>query len=472
MLDKIINLIKEKKKIIIFGDLVLDKYVEISSSRLSSETIIPVMIPDKKYSFLGCAGNVAKIINEFNCDIFLFTVIGKNQKTIENICKKENINIDFSVYDNNFNQNKKRYIHNNQQYFRIDNCDNFNYQQYKEDIESNLELCIKNNKIDLLIIPDYQLGFCSDLTNVIKIAKKNNIKIIIDPHGNDLMKYEGCDIFKPNKSEIQQLSGIKITNNKDLIKCAEKIVELINPEIIITTLGSEGLFIYKQNGDTTIIPTKKVNFVDVCGAGDTINSIISLGILNDIDIYDICKIANLYASLFIKKIGTSKIYFYEILSVIKKPVNLNLDDLIIFTHYLKKYDNIKIGITTGCFDIFHSGHLESLKFAKNNCNILILLLNSDVSIKKLKGDNRPINNLEHRKNLLMQLDFIDFITIFDEKDANPIIDKLNFNILFKGGDYNIDKLNKQFPNIEIKISNYESDISTTIIEKKIRDLKN
>ena len=469
MLDKIINLIKEKKKIIIFGDLVLDKYVEISSSRLSSETIIPVMIPDKKYSFLGCAGNVAKIINEFNCEIFLFTVIGKNQKTIENICKRENINIDFSVYINNYNQNKKRYIHNNQQYFRIDNCDIFDYQKYKDQIEKNLELCLRNNNIDLLIIPDYQLGFCSDLTNVIKIANKNNVKILIDPHGNNILKYKGCDVFKPNKSEIQQLSGIQISDNKDLIKCAEKIVELINPELIITTLGSEGIFTYKRNGETNIIPTKKINFIDVCGAGDTINSIISLGIINNLPIEDICKIANLYASLFIKKIGTSKIYFYEILKTINTPIELNLDNLSIFTKYLKRYKNLKIGVTSGCFDVFHTGHLESLKYAKDNCDLFIVLLNSDESIKKLKGESRPINSLQHRKRLLMQLNFIDLIVVFETKDVNPILDKINFNILFKGGDYNIENLKKRFPNVEIMVSKLEENISTSIIVNKINN---
>ena len=195
---------------------------------------------------------------------------------------------------------------------------------------------------------------------------------------------------------------------------------------------------------------------------------ISIGLINDISIENICKIANLYASVFIKKIGTSKIFFYEILDVIKeKPYELNLDRLVLFTNYLKNY-NIKLGITTGCFDIFHSGHLESLKFANKNCDILILLLNSDISIRKLKGENRPINSLEHRKNLLMQLDFIDIITVFDEKDANPILDKLNFNILFKGGDYNIMDLKEKFPNIEIMISNLEENISTSIIEEKIK----
>ena len=315
MFDKIIDLISNEKNIIIFGDLVLDKYVEITSSRLSSETIIPVMKPEKKYSFLGCAGNVAKIINEFNCNVFLISIIGKNLKTIENICVEENINIDYSIINKDVNQSKKRYIHNNQQYFRIDNCDNIDYQKYKIQIEDNFKNCIQKNNIDMIIIPDYNLGLCDDLSNIIEIAKENNIKIVIDPHGNDIMKYKGCNLFKPNKNELQQLTNINIKNNNDLIKSAEKIINVIDCDIIVTTLGSAGIFVYEKNGKSNIISTKKINFIDVCGAGDTINSIISLGLISELSIEDVCKIANIFASIFIKKIGTSKMYFYEILNV-------------------------------------------------------------------------------------------------------------------------------------------------------------
>ena len=467
MIEKIIDLIKTKKNIIIFGDIVLDKYIEIHSNRLSSETIIPVMIERKKDYFLGCAGNVAKIINEFNTNVFLMTCIGSNNKKISEICENENINITYSVFLDFYKQSKKRFINNNHQYLRVDNCHKYDYNKHKDLVKNNFLKCIEENKIDMLIICDYQLGFCDDLSDIIQIAKKNNIKIIIDPHGHDLEKYKGCDIFKPNKKELEQLSGILIKNKTDLINATKKIKETINSELVITTLGSDGIFYYKDDKNTNIIPTNKIDFIDVCGAGDTINSIISLGLLRDMNIEDICLIANYYASISIKKIGTSKLYFFEILDIIKKPVDLKLEDLEIFTKYIKKYDYIKVGITTGCFDIFHSGHLESLKFAKNNCDILILLLNSDISIKKLKGNNRPINKLEHRKSLLMQLDFIDFVTVFDEKDANSIIDKLHFNILFKGGDYNIEALKEKFPNVEIMISNYQSNISTTIIEKKL-----
>ena len=472
MLEKIIDLIKTEKNVIIFGDTVLDKYIEISSNRLSSETIIPVMTQGKKDYYLGCSGNVAKIINEFNTNVFLLTCIGNNNEKISEICENEKINIDYSIFLDDYKQTKKRYINNNNQYFRLDNCQKFDCDKYKDLIKINLLKCIKDTKIDMLIICDYQLGFCDDLNYIIQIAKENNIKIIIDPHGFDLVKYKGCDVFKPNKKELEQLSGIFIKNNTDLINAAKKIQNIINSKLIITTLGSDGIFYYKNDKDSNIIPTNKINFIDVCGAGDTINSIISLGLLRNMAIEDVCLIANYYASISIKKIGTSKLYFYEILDVIKKPIDLRLEDLEAFTKYIRKYDNLKIGITTGCFDIFHSGHLESLRFAKSNCDILILLLNSDISIKKLKGKNRPINKLEHRKSLLMQLDFIDFITVFDEKDANPIIDRLYFNILFKGGDYNIEELKEKFPNVKIMISNYESNISTTIIENKIKDLKN
>ena len=469
MFDKIIDLISKEKNIIIFGDLVLDKYVEITSSRLSSETIIPVMKSEKKYSFLGCAGNVAKIINEFNCNVFLISIIGKNFKTITNICVEENINIDYSIINKDVKQSKKRYIHNNQQYFRIDNCDNIDYKKYKTQIEDNFKNCIQKNNIDMIVIPDYNLGFCNDLSNIIKIAKENNIKIVIDPHGNDILKYKGCNLFKPNKKELQQLTNIIIKNNDDLIKSAEKIINQIDCETIITTLGSDGIFIYEKNGYSNVIPTKKINFIDVCGAGDTINSIISLGLISKLSTQDICKIANIFASIFIKKIGTSKIYFYEILNVIEKPIEIKLNSLTKLTKFLKKYKDFKIGVTPGCFDIFHSGHLELLKFAKKNCDLLIVLLNSDKSIKKLKGNNRPINSLEHRKNLLMQLNFIDLIVVFDEKDVDPILEKIYFNILFKGGDYKIEELKKKFPNINLMISKHEENISTSLIVDKSKD---
>ena len=139
-----------------------------------------------------------------------------------------------------------------------------------------------------------------------------------------------------------------------------------------------------------------------------------------------------------------------------------------------KFSNKKIGITTGCFDIFHSGHLKSIKFSKKNCDILFLLLNSDESIKKLKGENRPINNLNFRLDLLKELPYIDYIVIFNEKDADSLLEKMTFDTLFKGGDYDLDKLKEKFPNIKIMLSEYIKEengkaSSTSNIIQKLTD---
>jgi D-beta-D-heptose 7-phosphate kinase/D-beta-D-heptose 1-phosphate adenosyltransferase len=153
----------------------------------------------------------------------------------------------------------------------------------------------------------------------------------------------------------------------------------------------------------------------------------------------------------------------------KYPIVTNVKDSINITNELKfNSSNLKIGVTTGCFDIFHSGHLNSIKFAYENCDYLILLLNSDESIKKLKGNTRPINKLEYRLGLLENLPFVDLIVIFDEKDADPILEKIYFNVFFKGGDYDINILKQKFPDVDIILSEHIKGNSTSLIIERIQ----
>ena len=140
-----------------------------------------------------------------------------------------------------------------------------------------------------------------------------------------------------------------------------------------------------------------------------------------------------------------------------KPLVLSLEDAVLVSNNLKF--SKKLGVTTGCFDIFHSGHLKSIKFSKKNCDVLFLLLNSDTSIRKLKGENRPINKLDLRIDLLKELPYIDYIIVFDDKDADNIIRKLNCHILFKGGDYKKEHLKEKFPSMDIILSDLVSDLS-------------
>ena len=178
--------------------------------------------------------------------------------------------------------------------------------------------------------------------------------------------------------------------------------------------------------------------------------------------------ANNFASLVIKR-GSAKTQFYDIFKTIQNPVELDLEQLVTLTHYLKKYSSFTIGVTAGCFDVFHSGHLQSLKYSRNRCDLLIVMLPSDSSISSLKGNSRPINSLQFRKSLLLKLDFIDIIHCFNTARAAPIFDKIHFDILFKGGDYNLVKLQSRYPNVQVVLSSegYEP-ISTTAIINRIK----
>jgi len=149
----------------------------------------------------------------------------------------------------------------------------------------------------------------------------------------------------------------------------------------------------------------------------------------------------------------------------KKPEIINLEKL----NKICNETNKTIGVTTGCFDIFHCGHLQSIKYCFNNCDLLVVLLNSDISIKKLKGDKRPINKLKYRLDLLENLPFIDYILIFDDKDADNLLRKIDFDIFFKGGDYDINKLQKIIPNKKIILTPFVSGTSSTNIINKIKN---
>lgn len=467
-MENYINLIKDHNNILIFGDLIIDKYINIHSSRISSEDILPVMEYKSKKYFLGGAGNIMKNLAQFNCNITLFSIL--NKKYIEIFNKEigeEDVNIDNIILDNNYNQIKKRYIRDNKQYFRIDKCDKFDYNTHKQKIENDFENYIKNNQVDLIIISDYNMGFCSNANKIINLAKNNGVKVFIDPHGEDLLKYKFCNYFKPNKNELQTLSKININDNDDILIASKKVIELIECDIIFVTLGKEGIFYYERNGNyNTIKPNNVGNFIDVCGAGDIVDCVLSKGIINNIDLNDLCLLANEYAYIGIQKIGTPKINFYDLISN-KGTQIIELGKLDILLGYINKHTKINIGVTTGCFDIFHCGHFESLKFCKNNCDLFILFLNSDSSITKLKGETRPINNIKYRIKLLKQLNIADFIVVFDDKHANTLLDKIKFNTLFKGGDYSVPELEKQFPNVNIVLTPLINDISTSKIIENI-----
>jgi D-beta-D-heptose 7-phosphate kinase/D-beta-D-heptose 1-phosphate adenosyltransferase len=271
------------------------------------------------------------------------------------------------------------------------------------------------------------------LQSIDKICKSGRKKIIIDPClTSDYSKYEGATAITPNRQESSNAVGFELQNEKDYINAANKLVKKLGLEAIIITLDKSGAFL-KTKKICQLIPTRPRDVYDVTGAGDMVLSTIAMTLAAGFDYKTAVELANIAGGIEVEKFGNQTIRVEEIISEIKGKVctvDLLLKEL---DRHLK--DHKKIVFTNGCFDVLHAGHVEYLKFCKSQGDIVVVGLNSDSSVKKIKGDGRPVNNQNDRAAVLSALEMVDYITIFNEPDPLNLIKKVRPDILVKGQDW-------------------------------------
>ena len=284
---------------------------------------------------------------------------------------------------------------------------------------------------------------------IIHEANKLNIITLIDPK-NKYSLYENCTIVKSNKNDAEKFSKKTIQSVDDAFSvCAMFLSELKCKECIIT-LSEKGCVYMNTVGESLYVKTiinNNAEIIDITGAGDTFISTFAIGRLNELPVEDILKICNLFCSDVIKRKCVSTV---DMLSIFK-TVNYIFDETDFFMlkrHLVSK----KTVFTTGCFDLLHEGHIETFKIGKELGDVLIVALNTDNSIKRLKGNSRPINNLTTRLSILRSIKYIDFIIIFDSDSPNHIYNLLEPDILLKGGDYSLETIEKIYTNVKQFIS--------------------
>jgi D-beta-D-heptose 7-phosphate kinase / D-beta-D-heptose 1-phosphate adenosyltransferase len=465
MMD-IYKLLNNKNKILLYGDLIIDLYTEVKSNRISSECDIPVYErcnDDNKY-MLGGAANVLNNLLNFNIQTHLISIV--ENKYIDTIINSTNL---IGIKDDNYkNIIKQRFFSRTHHCFRID--DKNDYKMNKEVItlfKNKIQEILSN--YDMVIISDYNTGIVHEevVTYLIDSCNKLNIKTLIDPKNNYNM-YVNCSIIKPNKQDAELFVNFKINSIEDAIKAGNAFLQKLNAEICIITMGSDGCIYIKKNYETEHIKcemNENSHVLDVTGAGDTFVSGICLGLLHNLNINEICKLCNIFCSDVIQRKYVSVVNIYNVL-LKHNAVISDINDCITLKKYLK---NKKVIFTSGCFDILHDGHIHTLKNAKKLGDTLIVALNTDSSIKKLKGNSRPINSLKTRVDILSSIKEIDFIIIFSDETPNSIFEILQPDILVKGGDYSADKIKGIFPGVKEYISiPLIRDISTTKIIERIK----
>ena len=429
-------------KVICIGDIILDTYCIGDIDRISPEAPIPVLKQTKKLKQnLGGSGNVARNIVATSTKCHLISLVGNDNeaKIINKLCKNEkNLSFHLVIDKTRHTTNKIRFVSANQQILRVD-------KESTKLIEKSLELQVLNNfkkNIDnsnVVVISDYNKGMLSRnlVRKIISICKKKNKTTIIDPKKEDFSFYEGATIITPNLKELYAATKLFSNDEKKSINLlSQNLINKFNFRAVVTTKSADGITLVEKNKDPYHLPSNAKEVFDVSGAGDTVVSYIASELSNNKDLIKSIEIANRAAGIAVGKFGTVVVEKKEIHSSKNKCTD-KVSSLSSILNTLKEKRAMRnvIGFTNGCFDILHQGHIDYLKKARSKCDYLILALNSDFSVRKLKGSSRPIINENERSFLLSNFEFVDKIILFDEQTPIKLIKKIKPNIIFKGDDY-------------------------------------
>ncbi len=456
--------------IAILGDVILDSYIFGKVKRISPEAPVPILNVEKNKDVLGGAANVAHNIVCLKNKVFLFSKFGKDEKLHRLLTLLNEKGILHFILSNYNSIEKQRVVAGNQQLLRID------YEKIsslkEEDVDRIIEKFNNLENIKIVIFSDYKKGFCiPNLTkNILEICQRKNIKVIVDTKDINLEKYRGAFILTPNVNELSSMIGKEIKNEEnEIVSAAYKLMEKYNFEHILVTRSEKGMTLVSKDKTYKTFYVKPKEVYDVSGAGDTVVATLANFLALDYDLEKACYLSNVAASIVVGKLGTAPIYLEELEDFLNGKTKVySLENLLKQVEKWKK-EGKKIVWTNGCFDILHAGHVSYLKEAKKLGDILIVGLNSDKSVKKLKGSNRPINPQDARAKILEALEFVDAIIIFDEDTPYEIIKKIRPHVLVKGGDYKIDEVvGREFAQ-EVKILPYLKGFSTTNIIKKIKE---
>lgn len=432
--------IKTDIHIAVIGDIMIDEYIYGSTERISPEAPVPIVKVNKKEYILGGCGNVVNNLLSLKAKVSLYSVVGddENHAIIDNILKTKDLqHLHIIQESQRVTTLKSRIISAHQQVIRYDKETTQDISQTtQQQILDRLKETI--NTIDTIIISDYNKGVVTKelAQHIIQLANTNNIPILIDPKGKDFGKYKNATLITPNKKEASIALKCEIQDDNSLKDALTSFKEKFHITYPLITLSEDGIAILQDNLQK--IPTLAREVYDVTGAGDTVISALAIALSSGFDLYSACTFANKAAAVVVAKIGSATVTLEEIDTLY---YNNTIESKITHLKQLKtiieglKQQNKTIVFTNGCFDILHRGHASYLQKAKELGDILIVGLNSDTSVKRLKGSSRPINTQEDRAYLLASLQSVDFVVIFDEDTPYELIKELRPNILTKGADY-------------------------------------
>ena len=468
---------------LVIGDLMLDEYLWGKAERISPEAPVQVVDVIREELRLGGAGNVVHNLAALGTQVSVCSVVGGDQNGLELLGQFSHHHIDVQAIfqdPDRRTSRKTRVVAAHQQIVRIDRESR---EALPADLEQGLCAWITSHAAEykVIVLSDYNKGVLTPgvIATAISAAAKAGIPVLVDPKGTDYTRYTGATLLTPNRKEAEAASGIPITDAATLALAANAIMNTTGLQHLLITRSEEGMSLFSKGGEIVHIPTVAREVFDVSGAGDTVLATLAVGIASGFSMAESARLANVAAGIAVGKLGTSIVTPQEIIDAVSlahKDSHAKIKSLDVLSPLIaaEKKRGKQIVFTNGCFDLLHAGHVKYLQKARNLGDLLVLGLNSDASVRRLKGPKRPLIDQEERSHLLAALDCIDYVVIFEEDTPLELITALKPNILAKGGDYSLDGVvGRDFVESHggrVELINFVDGKSTTNIIERILEL--
>lgn len=462
--------------VLVIGDVMLDRYWFGDTSRISPEAPIPIVRVNNRDDRPGGAGNVALNIASLGTHVTLLGITGQDEasaKLAEQL-KAANVQHDLCMLKEETTIIKLRIISRHQQLLRVDFEESATH--YGQNILEQ-KLAKHVGKAKLVVLSDYNKGTLTNAQALIKLAKQAKVPVMVDPKGDDFSKYSGADILTPNMKEFEAIVG-RCKSEHEIIEKGRELLKKYNIGSLLVTRGEDGMTLIEPS-QSMHVPAYAREVFDVTGAGDTVIGVLAASYASGLELKSAAALANIGASLVVTKLGAAAVSAPELQVALSGKTTFSSgivnDEQLQQAVREVRAQGKKVVFTNGCFDIIHAGHVTYLQMAKQLGDYLIVAVNTDESIRKLKGSNRPINHLDHRATVLAGLGMVNWVIPFSDDTPERLLKLIKPDFLVKGGDYSIDQvvgadIVRAYGG-EVRIMNHNVTTSSTELFNRMQDLQ-
>ena len=464
----------DSAKVLVVGDVMLDRYWSGPTMRISPEAPVPVVKVEHNEERPGGAANVALNIAALGAKARLLGLTGDDEAATALQDKMQGVGVDcdFVRLSSHPTITKLRVMSRNQQLLRLDFEDSFGPHDAAPLTEKARAALVHAG---VIVLSDYAKGALTQVQALIQAANAVGVPVLVDPKGCDFEKYRGATLLTPNMTEFEAVVG-KVKDEQELVARGRELIKKFDFKALLVTRSEHGMTLIHADEHELHLPAQAHEVFDVTGAGDTVIATLATALAAGLHLDEACALANVAASIVVGKLGTSTVSAIELANVLYGTPESGMG--VVTEQQLKQVMDAarrrgeKIVMTNGCFDILHAGHVSYLNHARKLGDRLIVAVNTDASVRALKGDGRPVNTVDRRMAVLAGLGAVDWVVPFAEDTPQRLIAETLPDVLVKGGDYKPEEI-AGFEEVtanggEVKVLNFEEGCSTTAIIQAIR----